>query len=243
MIWISSLSYIVMIVINALSNILPIGGRTTGEISNALEVLFTPAGYVFSIWSVIYIGLGIWLVREWIRYYKERSLDRRLHTLFIFSSILNSSWILVWHNGLFLLSVAVMILLLITLIMIYKITTHHSSKITRFPFSLYLGWITVAFLANISYYAIFTDVGFIVETQMYWTIGLLLVTGLIPVYVRKTWNDWVYPLVFVWAFVGITVRNIEDAPYVGSVALGLAIAILASIFLVHSKYDTSSGYE
>ncbi|MGD6943284.1 tryptophan-rich sensory protein [Cytobacillus gottheilii] len=243
MLWISTLSYIVMIVINALSNILPIGGRTTGEISNALEVLFTPAGYVFSIWSLIYLLLAVWLIREWIQYRKDGHINSRLHTLFIFSSILNASWILVWHNGLFLLSVAVMVLLLITLIMIYKITIQHSSKITRFPFSLYLGWISVAFLANISYYAVFTDVDLIVETQIYWTIGLLLVSGLVPVFMRKNWNDWVYPLVFVWAFVGITVRNIEDAPYVGSVALGLAIAILASIFLVHSKSNTNSGYE
>lgn len=235
MLWISTLSYIVMIVINALSNILPIGGKTTGEISNALDVLFTPAGYVFSIWSVIYILLAIWLIREWIQYKKEGNVNSRLHALFITSSILNAAWILVWHNQLFLLSVIIMILLLFTLILIYQISIHHPSKMTRYPISLYIGWISVAFLANISYFAISTDIDFIVETQMIWTIGFLLIFGLVPVFVKKNWNDWLYPLVFVWAFIGITVRNIETAPVIGSLALGLAIAIAASIFLIHPK--------
>ena len=42
---------------NILSNALPLNGRTAGEISDALPSFFTPAGYTFSIWGLIYTAL------------------------------------------------------------------------------------------------------------------------------------------------------------------------------------------
>ena len=47
----------VTLVLNTLATTLPLGGRTTAEISDSFNVLFVPAGYVFSIWGLIYLGL------------------------------------------------------------------------------------------------------------------------------------------------------------------------------------------
>lgn len=66
----SLLFYVIMVVINALANIIPINGQTTGEISNKLEVLITPASYAFMIWVIIYILLAIWLARGFMRKYR-----------------------------------------------------------------------------------------------------------------------------------------------------------------------------
>ena len=56
--WINVLSLIAMVVVNALANILPLNGLNTGEISDRFEIYFVPAGYVFSIWGLIYLALA-----------------------------------------------------------------------------------------------------------------------------------------------------------------------------------------
>jgi len=84
-------SLLAVILINALANILPINGQTTGEISNRLPVLFTPAGYVFSIWGLIYALLIIWVIGLWRnRVYKDDLFDKR-SLLFIISCFFNIS--------------------------------------------------------------------------------------------------------------------------------------------------------
>lgn len=51
------LSVIATIVVNGLANALPLNGVTSGEVSNRFGVYFVPAGYVFSVWGLIYAGL------------------------------------------------------------------------------------------------------------------------------------------------------------------------------------------
>lgn len=76
-----TLAFIAVVIMNALANILPINGQTTGEISDRVPVLFTPAGYAFSIWSVIYILLAIWIIGFWLRLKKECTLQQKCHCI------------------------------------------------------------------------------------------------------------------------------------------------------------------
>ncbi|WP_054754675.1 hypothetical protein [Piscibacillus salipiscarius] len=62
----NGLALALVLFINYLSFSLPINGQTTGEISNQINVLLTPAGYVFSIWGLIYVMLGLWIIATWL---------------------------------------------------------------------------------------------------------------------------------------------------------------------------------
>ncbi|WP_216828631.1 tryptophan-rich sensory protein [Alkalihalobacterium elongatum] len=223
------LAYLFMVLVNALANIIPIGGKTTGEISARLEVLFTPAGYVFSIWGLIYMLLGIWLVRQISKRRRKLPLYRETSPLFILSCLLNVTWIFLWHYQLFIWTVLVMISLLIMLILLYrKVKDNQPAKIDQAPFSIYLGWISVATIANISYVLVEYNWDGIGLSPITWTIIMLIVATLLAIHFRINENDRLFSLVFVWAIIGIGVQNQVSYPSLSKFAYMLA----AIIFIV-----------
>lgn len=222
-------AFLLVVIVNGLANALPLNGQTTGEISNRLDVLFTPAGYVFSIWGLIYLLLGIWVLSMFPESRRNLPVYQNTSGLFVLSSLLNSLWIFMWHYEFFGLSVLVMLLLLLTLIRLYlKLQEAGASFWERLPFSVYLGWISVATIANISYFLTYIGWdGFGISASA-WTILLLIVGFLLALVFMTSQNDWIYPLVFVWAFIGIAVKN-EGAGVPGVVYTAY---ILAGLLLV-----------
>ncbi|WP_099221212.1 tryptophan-rich sensory protein [Listeria costaricensis] len=219
------LTYFLMIAINAFANILPLNGMTTGEISNQFPVLFTPSGYVFTIWSLIYLALLIWLIAITIQH---RRLTRPIASCFIATNLLNSLWIIVWHFEWVGTSILVMLLLLIMLALFYRAERRmaQGSYIWLAPLSLYIGWITVALLANISYF--FHAIGkpdFLGISEVSWAILFLFFGFCLGLFIRYQKNDLLYPLVIVWAFVGIFVRDQKMSESVAVTALVLAILL------------------
>ncbi|RWZ54455.1 tryptophan-rich sensory protein [Halobacillus fulvus] len=202
------IALIVVITVNGLANALPLNGQTTGEISNRLNVLFTPAGYVFSIWGLIYMLLAIWVLRQFPKSRRNLPIYQETSGLFVLSCIWNTLWIFMWHYEFFGLSVIVMLLLLVTLIRLYvKLKEAGASFWDQLPFSVYLGWVSVATIANISYFLKYINWdGFGISEQI-WTLLLLLIATGLAIFFMKLEDDWVYPLVFVWAFIGIGVNH------------------------------------
>ncbi|WP_226659807.1 TspO/MBR family protein [Pseudalkalibacillus hwajinpoensis] len=233
------IAYIVVVTVNGLANALPLNGQTTGEISNRLNVLFTPAGYVFSIWGLIYLLLGIWVIRQFPKSRRDLPIYQETSGLFVVSSILNSVWIFLWHYEFFGLSVIVMLLLLFTLIRLYmKAKAADASFFDLLPFSVYLGWISVATIANISYYLTYIDWDGIGLSDAIWTFLLLLIATILALTFLKKEHDWVYPLVFVWAFIGIGVKNQNaDVPLVvySSYVLAALIFIVTIVYAFKSQ--------
>ncbi|WP_173917673.1 tryptophan-rich sensory protein [Halobacillus sp. Marseille-Q1614] len=229
------IAFLLVVTVNGLANALPLNGQTTGEISNRLNVLFTPAGYVFSIWGLIYILLGLWIIRQFPASRRDLPVYQTTSSLFVVSCILNSLWIFMWHYEFFGLSVVVMLLLLMTLIRLYvKLKAANASFFDLLPFSVYLGWISVAAIANISYYLNYIEWnGFGISASI-WTFLLLIIATGLALYFMKSENDWVYPLVFVWAFIGIGVKNQNgDVPLVVYSSLILA-ALLLFITIIYA---------
>ncbi|MCA1056013.1 tryptophan-rich sensory protein [Rossellomorea aquimaris] len=221
------LAYLLVIVMNTLAVTLPLNNQSTSEISDRLDILLTPAGYVFSIWSLIYLLLGIWIIRQFPKRRRDLPLYQHTSGLFILSCLLNSGWILVWHYNYFLISVFVMIGLFLTLAALYRaVKETDPSLLDRAPFSVYLGWISIAMLVNILYY--FTDIGLIGEGSagLYWSLAGLLIATILAIWVRVTQRDWLYPLVFVWAFIGIGVKNAGEHAGYAYTAYALALLIL-----------------
>jgi benzodiazapine receptor len=231
------LATVVTITINGLANALPINGQTTGEISDRFDVYFVPAGYVFSIWGLIYLALIAFAVYQALPAQRENPHLRRIGYLFALSCVANSAWIFLWHYELFELTLVAMFGLLLSLIAIYlrldigraRVSTAEK-WLVHVPFSIYLGWITVATIANVTsvlYYLNWDGWG--IRPEM-WAVIMLVVGAGIASAVSISRGDVAYVLVIVWAFVGIAVKH-AATPMV-AVTAGLMALIVALTLLV-----------
>ena len=229
-------SLLAVIITNALANILPLNGQTTGEISNRLPVLFTPAGYVFSIWSLIYLLLIIWVIGLWRNRSNEDELYERRSLLFILSCVFNIAWIFLWHYEYFLLTVVVMISLLLTLIALYHTYPLQNNRLSsRLPISIYLGWISVATIANISYVlTVYEWSGWGLSDPL-WAVIMMTVGAALALHIRFHYYDIAYPSVFIWAFIGIAVKNGFEELLVMTAALFLSAVLLVGIIFIRKK--------
>lgn len=215
-----------MVGVNALANLIPLNGHTTGEISNKLNVLITPAPYAFMIWGFIYAMIGIWLVREIPRNKRNSPVYTKTSFLFVLSCLFNACWIIVWHYEQIALSVIIMIFLFIVLLLLYKKIKFYSRRFfAYFAFSVYFGWISVASLVNINYYVKHRGWNVFSVSDTIWTIFLLCLTAAFCIYFRIRERDWLYSLVIIWSFIAIGIKNMEHFPLVAYTAYVLAVGL------------------
>lgn len=226
--------YVAMVTVNALANILPINGMNTGELSDMYPNLFTPIGLTFSIWGLIYLMLLLFVIYQLEISSKQAKVDTRVTVGFIISCLLNIAWIFLWHYQMVLFSVVIMICLLIVLIRLYLITRVKQDFVQKVcisaPFSLYLGWISVATIANISAYLV--SIGFrgVIVSEMVWTIAVMAVAVLLGILNRK---DYIYNGVIIWAFLGIYLRHAEGDYH--TIATAAVVGIVLMLMGVLSK--------
>ena len=202
------------IVINGLANALPLNGLQTGEISDRFQVYFVPAGYVFSIWGLIYLGLIVYAVFQALPSQRENPRLRSTGWWVSLSGLANIAWIFLWHYEQFPLTLLAMLLLLATLIVTYlRLGTRRTSApiaerlAVRLPFSIYLGWITVATVANVTSLLDYLKWdGFGLSPELWMGIILAAVT-VIAVLMNFTRRDLAYALVLLWALAGIAVKH------------------------------------
>jgi translocator protein len=230
------LAFVLVVGVNGLANSLPINNQTTGEISDSYPVLFTPAGYVFSIWGLIYLGLLGFVIYQALPAQRDNPRLDRVGYWFVWSCIFNSIWIFLWHYELMLWSVLVMLGLLVSLILVYlrlEIGRNRvpagESLLARLPFSIYLGWISVATIANVS--VLLYDLGWdgFGLTEQIVTVVMLAIGSLLGFLMARRRAEVAYPLVLAWAFAGIVVN--QTAFILVVIAAGLAaLAMLAAAF-------------
>ncbi|MGE7877747.1 TspO/MBR family protein [Peribacillus muralis] len=219
--------YLFVITMNFLANFLPFNGQTSGEVSDKLDVLFTPAGYVFSIWGFIYLLLALWVFRQFTGEHRNSPATKASFPWFALSCVLNGAWLLAWHYEYFLLSVFIIVALLATLLVTYtRIERVAHTGFDLFPFSIYLGWVSVATIADISYYLTYIKWDGFGISKVGWTITMLIVATVLAFAFASKNRDWGYPLVFVWAFIGIGIRNEANYPVITTISYILAAVIL-----------------
>ncbi len=231
---------LIALAVNILASALPLNRQNTGEISNRFQVYFVPAGYVFAIWGVIYLGWIAFVIFQFRPSQRENPRLRRLGYLFAISNLANAAWLFCWHYNQFGLSVLVMLSLLGLLIASYLRLDVNRTTLTclerwsvDIPFSLYLGWITVATVANISDWLFLLQWnGFGLPPQI-WAVIMLGVASLLGLGMSITRRDAAYLFVLVWAFIGIALKQtaaplvVTSAWIAAAVMLGLAIFSLA----------------
>lgn len=221
--------------VNILAVVLPLNGQDTAEISDRFKVYFVPAGYVFSIWSIIYLGWIAFTIFQLQPSQKDNPRLRRLGYLFALSNIANAAWLFCWHYNEFGLSVIVMLTLLGLLIASYLRLNVNRSDVSRIEywcvdvlFSVYLGWITVATVANITDWLYFVGWdGFGIPAQT-WAVIMLVVASLLGLVMALTRRDIGYVAVLAWAFAGIAVKQ-TSAPTVVTSAWIVAVLMLGLI--------------
>ena len=229
------LSVLLALTVNVVATVLPLNGQTTAEISDRFPVYFVPAGYVFAIWGVIYLGWIAFTIFQLRPSQKRNPRLRRLGYLFAFSNIANAAWLFCWHYDQFGWSVLVMLALLGLLIASYLRLNVNRSSVTRpeywsvdVLFSVYLGWITVATVANLADWLYFVGWDGLGISSQVWAVIMLAVASLIGLGMALTRRDAGYLVVLVWAFTGIAVKQ-TSAPIV---VLGAWMAAAAMLGLI-----------
>lgn len=223
------------IAINGLATGLPLNGQSTGEISDRFPSLFTPAGYVFSIWGVIYLGLLAYMVYQALPSQRANPRLRSIGWLYVVSGMANSVWIFLWHYNQFAWSLVVMLVLLASLIGIYLRLSPFTRRVgaaerwtTHIPFSIYLGWITVATVANVA--TVLLDwnwTGGPLSPALWAILMIAVATVLGLIFALREVNP-AYVFVLVWAFAGIAVKQ-SATPAVAWTAIAAAILLVVAI--------------
>lgn len=240
-------SYLAMIAVNFLANALPIAGKNTGEISDSYPNLFTPAGFTFAIWGVIYLLLASFVIFYLSKKEDERGLFEKVSKFFIISSLANIAWIFCWHYGLMILSVILMLVILVSLIKIADIINKEKLNtkeqiFLRLPFSVYFGWITVATIANVVASLVkFSWSGWGL-TPITWLIIILIVGAIIGIIRSIKDRNVPYILVFIWAYFGILSKHTSESAfnsqYPGAIKVIIVLIILfilTAVFLTPKK--------
>ena len=230
------LAILATIVVNVLANALPINGLNTGEISDRFQVYFVPAGYVFSIWGLIYIGLIAYAIYQALPSQKENPRLRSTGWLVALGGAANSLWIFLWHYEQFPATLAAMLVLLGSLIGVYLRLGTGITKVSagerwtvRVPMSIYLGWITVATVANVTSLLDFLNWnGFGIAAEI-WMVIILAAVLVIAALMNFTRRDLAYTAVILWALAGIALKFPEAG--IVTISTWTTIGLVAATFL------------
>ena len=231
-------AFVVTLVVNGLAGTTVLNGRTTAQVSDLYANPFTPAGYVFAIWGIIYALLGVFVVYQAMPKQKEQPFQKQIGVLFILSSIFNVVWLFLWQYNYITTSCVLMLALLASLIAIYlrlgigKSDASRTQKLcVHLPFSVYLGWITIASIANVAAALVsvsWDGFGFGAEAWTVIAMGIGLIVTLIVITARR---DYAFSLVVVWALAGISVKQNTADSLVALVAQEAIVIILVALGL------------
>jgi hypothetical protein len=238
--------FVLTVIVNGLAGSTEmIGGQNTAAVSNANFTLITPAGYVFAIWGVIYLLLGVFVVYQALPGQKVKDYQDKIGWLFVLSSLINIVWLFAWQYEYLSVSVLLMFALLGTLIAIYlrldigrSNATMNEKLAVHLPFSVYLGWITVATIANIAAMLVSYDWDGFGISPTIWAVIVVAVALVITVLMLATRRDIAYALVLIWALVGIAVNHTGEQTVVlatGAAAAIIAVALAATVLMGRTR--------
>jgi benzodiazapine receptor len=224
------LATLATLIVNWLSNALPLNGNTQEELADRFDVYFVPAGYAFSIWGLIFLFLIGYSIYQALPGQRENKALQKTGYLYVASALANITWIFLWHYELFLLSFLAMLALLGCLIAVYIGLDIGREKVpvaekwlVHITFSIYLGWITVATIANATTLLDYLGWnGWGIRPEI-WTLLVLTAAVVISGIMSFTRADIAYTLVLIWAFIGIAVKH-------QNVTLVAAGAIVSALF-------------
>lgn len=232
------IALIITIIINYLSNTGVFNRNTMASVSAEYHNYFTPAGYTFSIWGFIYIGLIAFVIYQSKGLFKKAeasSVVLEIGWLFVISCAANCLWILAWLYEYTGTSVLIMVLLLFSLMRIVICTRMELDQVpfkkivfVWWPFSLYVGWITVALLANITAYLAKMQWNGFGISGISWTILIICIAGIINIFLTWGRNMREAAIAAAWGLIGVAVANANGFPSIVYTAIAIAVLLLIS---------------
>jgi hypothetical protein len=215
--------FVVMIIMNYLANALPINNKTTGALSDALPNLFVPAGLTFSIWGIIYLLLAAFCVIQFKSINHE--VIEKINWLFAVSCLLNALWIVAWHYQKLSLSLLIMAGMLISLIFINLIIRELPFGIIKAAFGVYLGWICIAAIANVTALLVRYDWNGFGISEQAWTIIMISIgTLIVSITLLRMQNPFIGVAV-IWAFLGIYIKRHTDYRTIAIAAIAAMVVV------------------
>ncbi len=232
------IGFVLVVIVNALGGVGAINDTTIAEISNANHNLFTPAGYAFSIWGLIYLlllGFIIYQGRSLFKPVRDDEFILKTGWWFVLSCFANIMWITFWVYGYMEYSIIAIFVLLFSLL---KIVMKNRMELWDapisviaflwWPFVFYSGWVTVASIANVSAYLKSIDWEAWGYSETSWAVTMIIIAGIINLVVTWRRNMREFALVGAWALIAICVANWETNAIVANSALTVAIVLIVS---------------
>jgi benzodiazapine receptor len=233
---INIVAFTVMLIVNGVAGSTTfLNGMTSADVSDMYPTLVTPAGFTFAIWGIIYALLIFFVIYQALPKNRDDPFLNKIGVLFSLSSVFNVCWLFLWHYNLITYSLILMFALLASLILVYlrldigkAAVSLKEMALVHLPFSVYLGWISIATIANIS--VALTAVGwdgFGIEAST-WAVAIICVALLLSFVMLATRKDIAFCFVVVWALTGILVKQSEYESIILTSEIGIVL-ILAAI--------------
>ena len=231
-----------MIAFNALAATGYVNGITPAQISAKYPTLLTPAGYAFSIWSFIYLGLSAFSIHRLLPGNVTRY--RTIRSLYIFSCVLNCGWIFFWHREQIVICAAIILLLAATLWLIrYKLKPYDTTGDTwlaKAPFGIYSGWVTAASAVNILVMISYLNAGISSYAANLLAITLIALSTAGAVVARVILRDFLFPLAVAWALTAIAIKQSGNTAIVVATAVGVVVCFITAGSIVTQLKDSTS---
>ncbi|NND62466.1 MAG: tryptophan-rich sensory protein [Flavobacteriaceae bacterium] len=252
--YLNGLAFLLVITINYLSNTGIINNTTIGEVSGEYRNLFTPAGYAFAIWGLIYLLLAGFVVYQFRALWKKERAVKVVNDTsgwFLLSCVANSAWVFCWLYGNLLLSLICMFTLLFALL---KIVWRNDMEIwdapisiiafVWWPFVIYSGWIAVASIANVAAYLTSIEWSGWGISEMSWTLMMIGVATSLNLLILWKRNMREFAAVGAWALIAIGIANKESHDVITNVSF-VAAALLLLAAAVHGilNYKTNPFFK
>ena len=221
------------IAFNSLASMGYVNGVTPADISDKYPTAITPAGYAFSIWSLIYLGLVVFSIYQLL----PANIGRfgPIRSAYILSAALNCAWIFFWHSDQIAISFVIIAALLGTLVFInYRLKETRSfaeAAAAKAPFGLYLGWLSAATLVNLVIMLKYLRMD-VSPYENALGAGLILLAAFFGVLIRIKFVNYLVPLAVAWALTGIAVKQSGKTLIVSAAAVGVVACLIAVLSFV-----------
>ena len=237
--FVSTASFLAVVTITLLAFFLKINGHTTLEISERLPVLLAPSNYVYIILIVIMIFIALWIIKYWHSRKDNFGLSNIQTILFLVSCVLQVASILTWHHLQYTISIFTLVLLLFSLAALYfTYPLSDKDNLIRIPISICFAWVTCTLMFNLSFVLTLHEWhGFGLSNQL-WAVIVMTLGSAVALHFRFHFFDKVYPVVFIWAYIGVAFHNGFDELLVSTAALFLSGVMLVGILFIKKNPDS-----
>ena len=253
------IAFLGVITVNALANILPINGYNTGQVSDFYPNYFVPAPFTFGIWGVIYLMLlfyaitvTIFATNKLLADHKAKDYIAAIHPWFMISCVLNIAWIYTWHHLCITWTVVIMLLLLFSLIQIFnkgrgilKTFPLYLQFLLGAPFTIYLGWISVATIANIT--ALLVNKGWQGGPLApdIWSAVMMTIAIVLALFMLLKFRIAGFSLTIAWALWGIRASQSAGSEMIARISMAgvITLLVITAIERVVTYFFTANNFK